>query len=569
MRYTGTRAPCRAHSIGSLHRLFPSALSRSGARGEGAAARARIGGGGGARARARAPRCRDDGHRRQREREPAVSVSAHTHPPKHSTLGWIWGEMPGPRLTLLLWVLARTAAQPLHGCCCSTPIDSVNDVSTKVVYGCQTVRCDLIPSFNCGSCLSADISEACRFCQQPTQRMCAKAPPCASWCALTRQCQRFAMCLGCTSCDATGVTKAEVATATIGLASPPPPVLPPPVHAPHIAICQSWCEAHPADWSRKCEDFSGCSGCADCSRGIESTAQTGSLVVRKPRVSSPLVDDLDPFLADAAIPVLPLLNVTYRFRDRLGHLITRAVQGTASRLSLEVDAEMLARAPSSITWTNQPGFVAGSGQRQVVIMMDIDAGGRSSAEGDQPGPDGITVLAVWTDCTNGKLDSCRALIPYAGGTSPRKGTNRYVFMVLQQPTSYLRAIGHVTAFPHWDFASFLSANWPEWWSERFEEGKDVLCPAVAANFMYVSRTQADATLDPRRFPAWVDDSPSPPPTPPPPPPHPLLPPSGPSPPPRPVATWWGGFELKSPWEAGYVAAPMHTGSEARSVNRPS
>eukprot|EP00322_Chrysochromulina_rotalis_P010364 CAMPEP_0115844690 /NCGR_PEP_ID=MMETSP0287-20121206/8957_1 /TAXON_ID=412157 /ORGANISM="Chrysochromulina rotalis, Strain UIO044" /LENGTH=443 /DNA_ID=CAMNT_0003298421 /DNA_START=5 /DNA_END=1336 /DNA_ORIENTATION=+ len=435
-------------------------------------------------------------------------------------------------------LVSAVAMDPLRGCCCKTPVDSITDTMIKTVYGCKDVNCGLVTAFECSACFDADISEACRFCKQTTQRLCARAPSCAAWCPLTNHCRRFAACLGCTSCEA------DEAGA--------PPGAPPPVHAPRVALCQHWCEAHPADWSRKCIEFEGCKGCSACHQSAtNSLVQTSKL-----RTTSDTTSDLDLFLANLGIPVLPVARVTYRFYKG-PQLVTTNVEGYSTRLSEDDDALLLHSGPSSMSWAHVPGF-SGPNQRQLAIMMDLDAGGRTSADGDSPGTEGISVLGFWTDCTEGTLASCRTLIPYIAGAGPQRGTHRYAFMVLQQPTSYLRAVGHVTAFEHWDFGAFLSANWPEWWSERFDEGKDFLCPAVAANLMYVSKTREEAALDPRRFPPWGGSPPSPPPKPPqspyPPPPPPEV---TPSPPPRPAATWWGGSETLHPWEQGYVAAPLH------------
>lgn len=162
-------------------------------------------------------------------------------------------------------------------------------------------------------------------------------------------------------------------------------------------------------------------------------------------LSLSVLSDLEPFYARFGFPPLPELDVTY-YRGIQLH-------GSATRFVKDRDMQFLWQAPS-ITWTPPKG------EEAMVVMMDLDAGGRRSADGAEPGPIGPYVHAMWAHCGAGTLSSCKSLIPYVPpGVS--EGTNRYVFLLLRQPPGKaLRAVDHTAHFGRWDFGRFLAENFP-------------------------------------------------------------------------------------------------------------
>lgn len=238
--------------------------------------------------------------------------------------------------------------------------------------------------------------------------------------------------------------------------------------------------------------------------------------------------DLEPFFATAGVPPLPLLDVEYSREEGL-------VLGAPTRYARigddtkgRGDMYLLERAPR-ISWD------ASSTERGLVLMMDLDAGGRASADGSRPGPDGPWVHALWSDCTGGSLAHCRNLLRYSP-PDVRQGTNRICFLLLRQPAAtWVRGVS-MRPFAL-NLTDFLRANYPEAASRAH--------PALAYSFYYLSGSEEESELDPRRYPPWDV----------PPPPSPALPPwrepTRPSPPPSPkppALTWWGGSETRRPWE---------------------
>ena len=185
--------------------------------------------------------------------------------------------------------------------------------------------------------------------------------------------------------------------------------------------------------------------------------------------------------------------------------------------------------PPTIHWD------AATAPRALVLMMDIDAGGRSSLNGSQPGSEGPWVHALWSECTGGSLAHCRSLIKYSP-PDVRQGTNRIVFLALRQPSATW--VQKVAMRPfRLSLGEFLRANYPD----SATRGN----PGVAYSFLYLSGSEEESELEPRRYPPWNA----------PPPPAPARPPwrepTRPSPPPSPkppAYTWWGGTESKRPWE---------------------
>ena len=222
-------------------------------------------------------------------------------------------------------------------------------------------------------------------------------------------------------------------------------------------------------------------------------------------------------MAAHGIAPLPLLDVSYSQSETVFGATTR--YGRMDNDRRGGDLYIIEHAPS-ITWD------AAQVERGLVVMMDLDAGGRTSADGATPGMLGPYVLGLWTDCAGGSIRNCRQMVPYRP-PDVRQGTNRIAFLLFRQPAAtWVRGIS-MRPFV-FDMLNYLSANYPPGSS-----------PAVSYNFFYLSGSMEEVSLDPKRQPPWNDPPPPAPPRPPP------SPPPGPNPP---AQTWWGGTETKRPWE---------------------
>lgn len=163
-------------------------------------------------------------------------------------------------------------------------------------------------------------------------------------------------------------------------------------------------------------------------------------------MGSALLSDLTSYFAQFGFPPLPELSVTYGSGMSL--------HGAASRFVKDRDMRFLWTAPS-ITWDADE-----TDQEAMIVMMDLDAGGRRSADGVEPGPIGPYVHAMYTHCSGGSLRSCKTMIPYVPPGVGR-GTNRYVFLKMRQPEGKtIAAVDHTAHFARWDFRRFLEENYP-------------------------------------------------------------------------------------------------------------
>lgn len=452
--------------------------------------------------------------------------------------------VPMPTTGSLTWtvvlIMASMGAGQSLGCCCSTPSDPSVSASQKVVSGCKQVRCSdqgIFQTMDCDYCSGTSLSQECRFCAQRTHHTCGLAV-CAQWCKdVAPHCNRYMACVGCESCS--------------GHAAPPP--------SPAAATCAGWCEAHPAEWTHKCNSFDDCKACANCGEHAVSQQAVGTNAVTTMDSGDPAVTgDMTSFFDKFGVPSLPLLDVQLQYYSHDHAVHTMDVKGATTKIA-KGDSTLNLKA-MHISWEHIPNWHSlGSRQRRFVLLMDIDYGGRSSASGAEPGPLGPRVQGMWTECKGSDLASCQTLIPYEPPAHER-GTDRYVFVLMQQPGIYLRDVGHTKSFAQWDFSKFLQDNWPEWWAQRTTAGGQMMCPILAYNFFYVSSTREEVYLDPRRQPAFAD--PPPPllaweePSPPPPPPDHLPP----TPPPR--DAWWGGNERHYAWDHSQGLGDQRVGTEA-------
>ena len=412
---------------------------------------------------------------------------------------------------LLLTTIPISDAQQHAGCCCATPGEATTarTVNEKFVASCRSAQCNGVVR-QCGNCRSADVDEACRFCSLPAHKMCPSAA-CADWCH-SSQASRACGLLACAGCQECGVGE--------DVAPPPPP-----------PRCETrWCKDHPAFWSRKCL-FEECGACAEC--------QIYHRPPPPPVIQTADLADIVPFFRSFGIGQLPPLDVIYTRGNK-----KETVMGSQTQYARDedrddggMDLRVLGQAPM-IKWN--PSKL----DKGIVLMMDIDQGGRSAADGATPGQFGPFVHGLWLDCLGGSTDRCRKLVPYSS-PDVRKGTNRIVFLLLRPPISTM--VRGVSTRPfQLNLATFLRENYSR-------EGP---MPAVAVNFFYLSGTVDERKKDPRRWPPW--DMPPPPPPTLPPYTVPLMSPPPPMPPPPlpPYKTWWGdeGGGHKAPWEHRKLAA---------------
>ena len=408
--------------------------------------------------------------------------------------------MPPQSLFASLLLLSASTVRAQQGCCCAVArAESVlQNVHEKLVSGCARARCNG-EMVLCSACNAHDNDQGCRFCGLPATKTCGKAA-CDDWCLTTNAASAcsYLMCAGCSICDSKS-------------AASPPAAAPP--------RCETWwCGMHPAVWNRKCL-FSECGACPEC-RAFRFPSAPPST----PRRLSADTTDLEPFFATHGVAPLPLLDVSYSREEVLYGSPTRYCFIAGD--SKGGDMHIVQHAPT-IRWD------VSVADRALVFMMDLDAGGRASADGAQPGPLGPYVLAIWTDCTGGSLAHCRQLLPYRP-PNVRQGTNRIAFLQLRQVSNWVRG---VAARPFkLNLTDFLSVNYPQ---------TPPSSVVLAYNFFYLSGSEEESDLDPQRQPPWDEPPPSPPPPPP------WRTPDSPSPPPPPeppTQTWWGGNEIKRPWE---------------------
>jgi hypothetical protein len=150
---------------------------------------------------------------------------------------------------------------------------------------------------------------------------------------------------------------------------------------------------HPSVWSHKCI-FKECGGCVEC-RSFRGPSAPPSIPLHLTADTS----DLEPFFASFGVARLPLLAVEYTQEEKVLGALTRYTR-ESDKFGGGEDMLQLRHAPK-ITWNGR--LV----ERGMVIMMDIDAGGRASVDGAQPGALGPYVQAVWTECTGGTVEQCR------------------------------------------------------------------------------------------------------------------------------------------------------------------
>jgi len=300
---------------------------------------------------------------------------------------------------------------------------------------------------------------------------------------------------------------------------------------------------HPSEWNRKCL-FSECATCPECG-SFRWPSAPPSLPLRLTADTS----DIEPFFASFGIAPLPLLSVAYSKSDVL--------VGSQSRYARN-DATVLQTAPK-VTWD------ATMVERAIVLMMDVDAGGRASADGARPGPLGPYVTGLWTDCRGGTSETCRSRLVAYRPPDVRQGTDRIVFLLLRHPDkTWLRGVStqpftvNLTSFFHDNYASAGSS------SLAVDGG-----PVLAYNFFYLSGSSMEKKLDPQRWPPWD----APPPRPPPPPPW--RTPDKPRPPPPPSSPsriWWGGTNSRHPWEKAEDDVPArvsaHTKAQPEAASFP-
>ena len=154
--------------------------------------------------------------------------------------------------------------------------------------------------------------------------------------------------------------------------------------------------------------------------------------------------DVDVFFAPRGLPTgLPLLRVAYDG----GRVLLR---GGGNPRNNSADA-FLGQVPS-VTWDATRIATA------MVVFIDLDCGGRRRVD-SEPGSCGPALHSMWSDCSGGNLNGCRTVVPYRPPGVGR-GTNRYVWLMLEQPVPLARSSLPVRprSVPSWDLVSFLKLN---------------------------------------------------------------------------------------------------------------
>ena len=129
--------------------------------------------------------------------------------------------------------------------------------------------------------------------------------------------------------------------------------------------------------------------------------------------------DVDAFLSRLGLPTgLPLLDVA--FDD--GRVPLRG-GGAPRNNSADV---FLGRAPL-VSWD------ANRIKEATVAFIDPDCGGRR-LDPSEPGWCGPVLHSLWHDCTAGNLQGCRTSVPYNPPGVSKARTNRYVWLLLAQPS---------------------------------------------------------------------------------------------------------------------------------------
>lgn len=424
---------------------------------------------------------------------------------------------------LLAAMLPAASAQA--GCCCAVP-SAGNTLQHKVVSGCATAKCGgaLLAACDKACKGSEKHGEACAFCSLSQHRTCGTSSACADFCAGPKGCDYLA-CSGCSKCKQEAMKNAAQEQQQKEDSKKA-------VTGSEASCVYWWCEAHPSPWTRKCS-FDSCSGCTACG-GDGGAASSGGTASDGPTVTS----DLEAAFATFGFPMpLPLLKVEFAN----GY---EQVMGEKTHFIKDDDA---LRKPPAISWD------AAKVPKGIVVMMDLDAGGRNGADGAAPGPLGPAIQGLWVGCTGGSIGHCQYnIVPYSAPHAA-KGTHRCTFMLLNQQHTFVRDIFEhytpkhnedppPTAVIKWNFPRFLKGNWPDW-----KQGSEANSPLIAYNFFYFSGSISERDLDPKRQPPWIDPPAMPPPwspSPPPPPPEPPLPP------PQSPKFWWGDQreDTKKPWE---------------------
>lgn len=88
--------------------------------------------------------------------------------------------------------------------------------------------------------------------------------------------------------------------------------------------------------------------------------------------------------------------------------------------------------------------------RTAVLFLDLDCGGRPSADLSKAGRMGPLVHSLWQDCKGSTLASCGAITkPYLTPGATKVPPNRYTWLLLQQPgTALLRLPASLQASLH-------------------------------------------------------------------------------------------------------------------------
>ena len=118
--------------------------------------------------------------------------------------------------------------------------------------------------------------------------------------------------------------------------------------------------------------------------------------------------------------------------------------------------ELLGRQPT-VSWA---GDDVQGGVNTALVFVDIDCGGRQR-DASQPGWCGPALHSLWMDCSGFSLETCVRVVPYHPPDVEKwvkKGTNRYAWILFQQPFRLAKNSLPYRPTESWDFRRFLELN---------------------------------------------------------------------------------------------------------------
>lgn len=101
------------------------------------------------------------------------------------------------------------------------------------------------------------------------------------------------------------------------------------------------------------------------------------------------------------------------------------------------------------------------GNRGLLVMFDIDSGGRRGSDLSEPGTAGPRLHGLWTHCAGERVETCTEKIPFRppGGSKTRPQPNRYVLLDFEELELAKKAVNYTAVTKkRFDLAAFLADN---------------------------------------------------------------------------------------------------------------